>query len=93
MRMLRCMRTTIRLDDDLLAAAKRRAVDNGTTLTKLIEDALRVSLARPTEEHPRARVELPVSGCKGGLMPGVDIDDSAGLLELMDEGLPLDKRR
>lgn len=78
------MRTTIRLPDDLLEAAKRHAVDTGRTLTKVIEDALRAALSRQ-ESGPRAdAVELPTFGT-GGLRPGVDLDDSASLLDLMDE--------
>jgi Arc/MetJ family transcription regulator len=38
--MSRYMRTTIRLDDQLLAEAKRYASESGRTLTGLIEDAL-----------------------------------------------------
>jgi hypothetical protein len=77
------MRTTVRLDDDLLARAKRAAAERGTTLTALIEDALRRALS--PELAPRAgRVVLPTF--RGdGLRPGVDLDDSASLLDLMDE--------
>lgn len=83
--MLGCMRTTIRLDDDLLARAKAHAAQTGRTLTALIEDALRAALARGTAA-PRGRtVSLPTHG-SGGVQPGVDLDDSAGLLELMEGG-------
>lgn len=76
------MRTTIRLDDELCAAAKRRALDEGTTLTTVIEDALRESLGRqqPSES---GRLRLPTSG-EGGLQPGVDLDDSVGLRDTLD---------
>lgn len=80
--MLRCMRTTIRLDDDLLAAAKRRANEHGTTLTQVIEDALREALAREPAV-PEEWVSLP-SVHDAKLRPGVDLDDSAGLRDLMD---------
>jgi len=77
------MRTTIRLDDDLLARAKRAAVERGTTLTALIEDALRRALA-PEPTRTRRPVSLPTF--RGdGLQPGVDLDDTASLLDLMDE--------
>ena len=36
----------MRLDDPLLAEAKKYAADNGRTLTAVIEDALRETLAR-----------------------------------------------
>lgn len=79
--MIRCVRTTIRLDDDLLAAAKQRAGARGITLTKLVEDALRETLARRPASQAE-RPQLPTYG-SGGLMPGVDLDDSASLLDAM----------
>jgi len=78
------MRTTIDVDDALLAAAKRLALESGTTLTAVIEDALRERLARrrlggTADDGFR----LPVfSG--HGLQPGVDLDNSAALRDLMD---------
>jgi hypothetical protein len=35
------MKTTVEIDDDLLRAAKRAAIDEGVTLRQLIEDGLR----------------------------------------------------
>lgn len=80
------MRTTIRLDDDLLTAAKRLAIDTGRTLTSVIEDALRQSLSRRHSSEPAAPAKLPVARGGGVLQPGVDLDDSAALLELMESG-------
>jgi hypothetical protein len=79
------MRTTIRLDDALLQAAKQRALETGRTLTAVIEDALRQALAR-REPSPRPSSRLPVSRSTGALLPGVDLDDSAALLDLMESG-------
>jgi hypothetical protein len=79
------MRTTIRLDDDLLHEAKAYAAATDRTLTRLIEDALREALARRDARPARRRVRLPTSG-HGGLQPGVDLDSNAKLLDLM-EGL------
>ncbi len=79
------MRTTVRLDDDLLRQTKALAAQTGRTLTAVIEDALRETLARSRSRRGRSRVVLPTF--KGsGLRPGVDLDDSAGLLEIMDGG-------
>lgn len=83
--MLRCMRTTIRLDDDLLTRAKAHAASSGRTLTALIEDALRAALSRAADTSRRRTARLPTHGA-GGLQPGVDLDDSAGLLDLMEGG-------
>lgn len=81
--MLGCMRTTIRLDDGLLAEAKKRAAETGRTLTAVLEDALRESLARRRVVVERKPVRLrTVNG--DGVRPGVDLDDSAELLDLME---------
>lgn len=77
------MRTTIRLDDALLAEAKQLAARTGRTLTSVIEEALRESLAQRRRRPQRAPVELPTDG-EGGVRPGVDLDDSASLLDLME---------
>lgn len=77
------MRTTIRLDDQLLADAKQLAVRTGRTLTAVIEDALRATLARADQPPPRRRYKLPTFA-GDGLQPGVDLDDSAALLDLME---------
>jgi hypothetical protein len=80
--MLSGMRTTVRLDDDLLAAAKQRAAADHTTLTSLIEDSLRSTLAqRPRVGDERFTIR-PLGDA--ATQPGVDLDDSAGLRELMD---------
>lgn len=76
------MRTTIRIDDQLLQEAKLQAARRGTTLTAIIEDALRKSLARQRDSQRREPVRLVTFGGKG-LLPGVDLDDSAALLDLM----------
>ena len=77
------MRTTIRLDDHLLAEAKKRAAESGRTLTAVLEDALREALARRSPSRKRHRVRLKT--VKGdGVHPGVDLDDSAALLATME---------
>lgn len=78
------MRTTIRLDDDLLVEVKQIAARSDKTLTSVIEDALREMLARKRKANERTPITLTtVSG--EGLQPGVDLDDSAALLSLMEE--------
>jgi hypothetical protein len=76
-------RTTVRLDDDLLAQAKKMAADTGRTLTAIIEDSLREALMR--RKMPSRRASVKITTFRGkGLHPGVDLDDSAGLLALME---------
>jgi hypothetical protein len=78
------MRTTVRLDDALLNRARREAARRGVTLTSLIDRGLRAVLQRPAATQSRTRIRLPVSRAGGGVLPGVNLDDSAGLLERMD---------
>jgi Bacterial antitoxin of type II TA system, VapB len=77
------MRTTIRINDRLLAEAKKIAAERGTTLTAVVEDSLRESLARSKTPHRHKPFRIkPFRG--GGLQPGVDLDDSASLLDIME---------
>ncbi|MFP4074645.1 MAG: DUF2191 domain-containing protein [Actinomycetota bacterium] len=79
------MRTTIRLSDDLLREAKKQAAERGIPLTRLVEEALRESLfrARESPECPEPISLTTVGG--SGINPGVDLDDSASLVVLMEE--------
>jgi len=77
------MRTTIRLDEALLQAAKHMAVRTGRSLTAVIEDALREALARQPGPARREPVVLVTVGGHG-VRPGVDLDDAASLLDLME---------
>jgi uncharacterized protein DUF6364 len=67
-------RTTVRLPEDLLKKAKRKAAQEGRTLTALIEDGLRIVVAEPVTRSKAKRVSPPVSKATGGLRPGVTID-------------------
>ena len=57
--MLVCMRTTIRLDDQLFADLKKLAATESRPLAGVIEDALRESLARRLSHAEKERVTLP----------------------------------
>lgn len=76
-------RTTVRLPDDLMRRAKRKAASEGRSLTELIEHSLRRVLREPPPARAR-RVMPPVSSASGGLVPGIDLDDSAALQEMDD---------
>jgi hypothetical protein len=77
------MRTTVRLNEKLLAEAKKYAAESGRTLTAVLEDALRETLARRRARLRAKPVRLrTVKG--SGVRPGVDLDDSAALLDSME---------
>ena len=76
-------RTTVRLPQELLDRAKRKASAEGRTLTSLIEDGLRMAIA--DDRGGKKKRRLPrISKATGGLMPGIDISDSAALQEIDD---------
>jgi hypothetical protein len=77
------MRTTIRLNEDLLQRAKKRAADEGRTLTSLVEEALAVILAVPKGKRSEW-IDLPVSKASGGVLPGVDLNRASDLEEVMN---------
>lgn len=77
------MRTTIRLEDQLLAEAKALAARTGRTLTQVIQDALQQALA-PPGDPTAGPFKLPTFDGRG-VRPGVDLDDSGGLLDLMED--------
>jgi len=77
------MRTTIRLSDDLLRKVKKKAAEEGRTLTSLVEEGLKIVLAG-SKPAKRARVRLPISKASGGTLPGVDLNRSSDLQEWME---------
>jgi hypothetical protein len=78
--MLSCMRTTVNIDDELLAQAKAIEAATGKTVNAVVDEALR---ARRRDGAKRLTVPLPSFG-GSRLRPGVDLDDSAALLDLME---------
>jgi plasmid stability protein len=77
------MRTTVRLEDHLLRRVRQYAARHGKTMTLVFREALLAYLARPTETGPVPTLELPRSG-RGGTLPGVELDDTARLADLME---------
>jgi Arc/MetJ family transcription regulator len=89
--MMRCsdvmmdfMRTTITIDDALLAEAKLIAAGTHRTLGAVVDDALRAWVSRPTASD--AATTLPRSTPRRpGLNPGVDLVDRDALADLLDD--------
>ena len=72
----------IRYDDKYGQLTHIDLTAEGAAHDRLVEDAIRQAI-RPPRNAPRKRVRLTVVDGKGA-RPGVDLDDSASLLALMD---------
>ncbi len=77
-------RTTVRLSDELMRRAKRKAAQEGRTLTALIEEGLRRVVSDKPGLAKAERVLPRISKATGGLLPGADLSDQAALQEADD---------
>jgi hypothetical protein len=78
--MLRDMRTTLTIDDDLAALLKRRARDLGLPFKDVVNRALRVGLGE--QPKPRARMTPKTIPHAFAFRAGIDLDK---LNQLVDE--------
>jgi hypothetical protein len=79
------MKTTLDLDDQLLADAKALAAQQRTTLTRVIEEGLQLRLRAVTAPVAARAVRLPVFNGRGGLVVGVDPLSNKGMLEALGD--------
>jgi hypothetical protein len=79
------MKTTLNIQDQLLANAKSAAALQQTTLTRLIEEGLVMRLALPAKKASARKVVLPVMNGKGGMRLGIDPTSNRAILNAMDE--------
>lgn len=74
------MKTTLNLNDQLLADAKALAAQQRTSLTRLIEEGLQLRLRAQADVGKRGRVRLPVFKGRSGLVKGVNPLSNKALL-------------
>ena len=79
------LKTTLDIDDRILADAKALAAQQRTSLTRLIEEGLQLRLRAQAAAPPRAKLRLPVFKGRDGLMAGVDPLSNRALLEAMGD--------
>jgi hypothetical protein len=80
------MKTTLNLDDDLLARAKAQAARERTSLTSLIEEGLRLRLRSRRRGPARPGTSrLAVFQGRGGLAGGIDPSSNRSLAEAADD--------
>ena len=79
------MKTTLDLNDQLLADAKSLAAQQRTSLTRLIEEGLQLRLRANAVSASRVRVRLPVFKGRGGLVASVNALSNQALLEALGD--------
>lgn len=78
------MRSTVRIDDDLMVELKRRAHDGGVSLTRMLNRTLRAGLIAPERRRGRARPYTQRTVAMG--RPLADLDKALALAaDLEDE--------
>ena len=87
------MKTTLILDDEVHRQAKQAAARLGIPLTRFIEEAIRLRIGTEAARRSEPVHKLPVCHKKGGLRPGIDLDNSADLLDLLDQPIVPGKLR
>jgi hypothetical protein len=79
------MKTTLNLNDQLLADAKALAAQQRTSLTRVIEEGLQLRLRGKTGSATHDKVRLPVCKGHGGLVEGVNPLSNKPLLEALGD--------
>ena len=77
------MRTTIDIQKQALALCRKKAAESGESRGDIVSEAVLEAYSIRPKATKRRRFTLPTSGT-GGLHPGVDLDDSAALQDIMD---------
>jgi hypothetical protein len=77
------MRTTITIHEEILEQLKARAAKEGTTVSRLIEDSVRLA-AKPHAEAAAGQAFELVTFGKGGRFTTSDVDRVSGLIEQDD---------
>ena len=82
--MLKHMRTTFIIDDDLMRRVKEKAARSGKTITAIVEEALTKDIAGDSIE--RKNFTLHWNPVDGPPLPGIDLSDRDALYEMMEKG-------
>jgi hypothetical protein len=76
------MKTTLDIDDALLAKAKAQSAREKKSLTCLIEEGLRLRLRKQDPQRAKQRPrKLPIYKGHGGVAPGIDPTCNRAMLE------------
>ena len=79
------MKITIYLTKDLIRDTETAAAARNTTLSSFIGDTIRLALDRRRRARSGSSREFKViASGEGGVQPGLNLDDTSGLLDIMD---------
>ena len=87
------MKTTLLLDDEVHRQAKQASARLGIPLTRFIEEAIRLKISTDAARRAEPICKLPIDTSNGGLRPGVDLDNTAELLDTLDQATDRAKLR
>ena len=79
------MKTTLDINDQLLANAKVLAVQQRTSLTRLIEEGLQLRLRSAASPAKTPKLRIPVLKGRGGLIAGVNPLSNKAMLVALDD--------
>lgn len=75
------MKTTLDINDSLLANAKALAAQQRTSLTRLIEEGLQLRLRSSQATPGTGKRKIPVFKGRGGLVAGLNSSSNKALLD------------
>jgi hypothetical protein len=78
------MKTTLDINDSLLANAKALAAQQRTSLTRLIEEGLQLRLRSSRSSTKVSKRKIPVFKGRGGLVAGLDPSSNKAMLDAAD---------
>ena len=78
------MKTTLDINDALLASAKALAAQQRTSLTRLIEEGLQLRLRSSQASTKVSKRKIPVFKGRGGLVAGLNASSNKALLDAAD---------
>jgi len=79
------MKTTLDINDSLLANAKVLAARQRTTLTRLIEEGLQLRLRSSTYSPKKSQRKIPIFKGRGGLVAGLNPISNKAMLDAADD--------
>ena len=78
------MKTTLNINDSLLANAKALAAQQRTSLTRLIEEGLQLRMRVPQTATKEKKPRIPVFKGRGGLVAGLNPTSNKAMLDAAD---------